>query len=402
MKTACILAATLAATVLAQEPPTVGNVWQRVSPAEANMDASKLDEALSYADGRGGSETWCVSVHRDGKLVADKYWDKTGPSGDSEAGSEVDEFTPLVVWSTSKAVTATVVGIAEMAGLLNTDDRASDYIEEWKGSESEEVLVDMLMRHDSGRYYDGVTDFVLSQLQDSQTDFAVNMPITPLCPLRNCPQQHVPGSKYQYNQMGIQNLHRVLQTATGEADVNKYATDQLFTKLSMESRAYYQERSVASPYLDALPSENTDPLLYGGIHMSCKDLARFGQLWLNRGQWNGTEIFTDDFYEKALSGAPNGRAGRSYHWGGGPNHRAGGMGGQFVSFNPEKNVVITRIGGAIGATWNAGQFVNMVMDSLLDGPGSYTREADEIANKMPAEEGQWAEVLRSGDFSGAV
>jgi CubicO group peptidase (beta-lactamase class C family) len=398
MKTFGIAAALSLAlsAVQAQAPPTVEEVWQQVTPAEANMDADKLDAAIANAAGRLGSETFCVSVHRDGKLVADRYWRKTGPVGDSEAGTDVDEFTPLVTWSTSKAITHTVVGIAEKAGLLSTDDLASDYIEEWKGTDSEDVLVDMLMRHDSGRYYDLITDFVVSQFQESQTDFAVNMPVTPLCPLRGCPQQHAPGALYQYNQMGIQNLHRVLQRATGEQDINKYATEQLFNKLSMESRAYFMERSVITPFFDELPSENTDPLLYGGAHMSCKDLARFGQLWLNRGQWNGTEVFTEEFYEKALSQAPNGRAGRSYHWGGGPNHRANGLGGQFVSFNPEKNLVITRIGGMLGATFNAGQLVNDVMDSLLDGPGSYTREEDERLNPMPEEDEQFKNFLNGG------
>ena len=392
MKTFVVAALSLALTA-AQAPPTVEDVWARVTPAEANMDASKLDAALANAgNGLVASETYCVSVHRDGKLVADQYWQKTGPVGDSDADTDVDEFTPLVVWSTSKAVTHTMVGIAEKAGLLSTDDKASDYIEEWKGTDSEEVLVDMLMRHDSGRYYDLITDFVLSQFQESQTDFAVNMPITPLCP-RGCPQQHAPGSTYAYNQMGIQNLHRVLQRATGEENFNKYATEQLFSKLSMESQAYFMERSVGTPFIDAIPSENTDPLLYGGVHMSCKDLARFGQLWLNRGQWNGTEIFTDEFYEKALRSAPAGRAGRSYHWGGGPNHRAEGLGGQFVSFNPEKNLVITRIGGMLGTTFSAGQLVNDVMDSLLDGYGSYTREEDERLNAMPVEEEEFKQFL---------
>ena len=150
------------------EPPTIGNVWSRVSPAEANMDADLLDEAMSYPGrpGAQGSETYCVSVHRDGKLVADRYFKKRGQVGDTDGDLDVDEFTPLVVWSTSKAVTHTIVGIAEKAGLLKTTDQASDYIMEWKRSNSSEVLVDMLMRMDSGRYYDPVTDFVLSQFED--------------------------------------------------------------------------------------------------------------------------------------------------------------------------------------------------------------------------------------------
>jgi CubicO group peptidase (beta-lactamase class C family) len=199
--------------------------------------------------------------------------------------------------------------------------------------------------------------------------------------------------------MALQNLHRVLQVATGEDDINKYATVELFNKLGFESRAYFMERSVLTPYFPDLASENTDPIMYGGAHMSCKDLARFGQLWLNQGRWNGTDIFDASFYEKALmrpdrDDPDSGRAGRSYHWKSSPNIRAGGMGGQFVSFNPEKNLVITRIGGPVGLTWDRNTFIDMVMDSLLDGPGSYSREADEEAD--PVEEDRFAEMISAG------
>jgi CubicO group peptidase (beta-lactamase class C family) len=416
MKTFYVAAALALSAVHAQV--TVEEVWAKVTPLEANMDANKLYTAIENAgipklngvpidnlpEKVTGSETYCVSVHRDGKLVAERYWRKNGAVGDSGPGVDTDEFTPLIIWSASKAVTHTLVGIAEKDGLLNTEDKASKYISEWNTLRhpSQDVLVDMLMRHDSGRYYDLITDFVTSQFQPSQTEFAINMPKTPLCPLRNCAQQHEPGSLYQYNQMGIQNLHRVLQRATGEEDINKYATVELFNKLSMESRAYFMERSVITPLIPEIPnpdptlppiqipSENTDPLMYGGGHMSCKDLARFGQLWLNRGQWNGTEVFTDEFYEKALRRAPEGRAGRSYHWGGGPNHKAEGLGKQFVTFNPEKNLIITRIGGMLGTFFDVGELVNGVMDSLLDGPGSYTADSLEPS---PVEEEQFVQLL---------
>jgi CubicO group peptidase (beta-lactamase class C family) len=199
MKTFGVAAALCMALSAVEAQVTIEDVWTKVTPAEANMDADKLNFAFERAaTGNVGSETYCVSVHRDGKLVQERYWRKTGPVGDSGAGVDVDEFTPLILFSASKAVTHTLLAIAEKEGLLSTEDKASKYIAEWSTPlhPSANVIVDMLMRHDSGRYYDFVTDFVVSQLQDSQTDFAINMPITPLCPLRNCAQQHAPGTHY--------------------------------------------------------------------------------------------------------------------------------------------------------------------------------------------------------------
>ena len=51
--------------------------------------------------------------------------------------------------------------------------------------------------------------------------------------------------------------------------------------------------------IDVLPSENKDPLMYGGLNIACRDLARFGQLWLQRGVWSGERIIEDAFYEQA-------------------------------------------------------------------------------------------------------
>jgi CubicO group peptidase (beta-lactamase class C family) len=158
--------------------------WSTASPEEQNIDQAKLNEAIEYAmSRRGGSKSHCVSVHRNGLLVGEAYADDTQLT-DSH-----------IVWSTSKAVTSTLVGIAEKAGSLDAMDAASVYIPEWNttfGSplqpDTRGILVDMLLRHDSGRYYDGITDFVRPQLQPSQTDFAIGLR-----------QQHEPGTKYQYN-----------------------------------------------------------------------------------------------------------------------------------------------------------------------------------------------------------
>ncbi len=52
----------------------------------------------------------------------------------------------------------------------------------------------------------------------------------------------------------------------------------------------------------------------------------------------------------------------------------------------------------IGETFSAGQLIQDVMDSLLDGPGSYTREEDDRVNPYPVEEEQFIEFLTKGYF----
>jgi CubicO group peptidase (beta-lactamase class C family) len=80
----------------------------------------------------------------------------------------------------------------------------------------------------------------------------------------------------------------------------------------------------------------------GGVTTSCRDLARFGQLWLHRGRWGSggggsapqQEVFTEAFYQTAMTPNPRGSGSRRYHWGvNGDMHRATGMGDQFVAYD---------------------------------------------------------------------
>ena len=99
-----------------------------------------------------------------------------------------------------------------------------------------------------------------------------------------------------------------------------------------------------------------------GLHLSTRDAARFGQLFLQNGQWNGQQLVPADWVEVSTT-AKNGGAGdgtgsygyqwwtRTYHSGGydtytPPYGRVGytvyyalGHGGQFIFVVPELDLV---------------------------------------------------------------
>ena len=85
-----------------------GASWEARAPVEAGMDAARLEEALEYAGGALGGASRCVSVHRHGYLVAERYY-------------EGDAASRHITWSTSKAAAATLVGAAERLGQLRHD-----------------------------------------------------------------------------------------------------------------------------------------------------------------------------------------------------------------------------------------------------------------------------------------
>jgi len=311
-----------------------GRNWIRQSPDQAGFDAAKLKAAVDYAT--KGIETHCVSIHRNGYLVADKY----------AAGQGYNKTN--IIWSVSKAWMATLMGVAERDGKVSTNDLMTKYVPEWNKADTKDIKVDHIMRHCSGRYYDAVADFVTPQTQTDQTAYSIKLP-----------QQHAPGTKDQYNQMAYQTLQQVFEKATGTMVIDRTKTE-LFQPLQFESASFWQEKG----FFTGVPQKH--PLIYGGMTTSCPDLARFGHLWLNHGNWSGRVVFTEAFFQKALSQPqfPFGPGRRYGNWGGGPSHKSEGLGRQIVVFNPTNGIVLTRVGSEATTQFNPGQFIDLVMAAV--------------------------------------
>jgi len=340
-----------------------GATWPTSTPEAQGFDPVKLQAAFDYAErggGQGLSQTFCVGVYRNGYKVKQTNF----------VGNDTSAW---ILWSVTKAVTHTLLGIAERDGLLKTEDFAVNRgITEWLTTNAINVTIDQLQRHDSGRWYDFITDFIRVQEQESQTQFSIDLP-----------QQHPPMTHYQYGQCSIQNLERILTHITGQT-VSEYAARELWQVLGFESDSYWQNWQVGDRTFI------TDPLMYMGQWTHCNDLARVGALWLNKGMWGNTTVFNEDYWTKALIDHPDGRPGSRYHWGGPPNHRANGLGDQLVTFNLDENLVIARLGDPFQISFSGSEFINMVLASLIsddDDDDDIVRDENANDNEgMPEEE----------------
>ena len=158
---------------------------------------------------------------------------------------------------------------------------------------------------------------------------------------------------------------QVLTEASGTS-VPELTRRELWAPLEFESDTFWWSEGFEWPPGSGETGPPTDPIVYGGMTTSCRDLARFCHLWLQRGEWaDGHRVFTDEFYEIGIN--PPDRGGSRYHWSGPPNHSAGGAFGQFCSFNPENGLVMTRLGGTDGpGPFSQARFTELVMDALSD------------------------------------
>ncbi|WP_235498099.1 serine hydrolase [Frankia sp. R43] len=230
-----------------------------MDPAEVGLDPAKLDEIADTAE-RGKST--CLLVSRNGKIAGEWYFRGSTPS------------TPSAVYSVTKSLTSTLVGIAQDDGDLRLDDSAATWIPQWKGTESEAVTIRDLVSNDSGRQWSLKIDYQDLIRAPDKTAYAVALP-----------QEKAPGQVWAYNNSAVQTLEEVLRTATGE-EVTDFARERLFEPLGMDDSRMTTDAA-----------GNT--LTFMGLQSTCRDIARLGYLMLAHGNWNGEQIVSGDWVDAA-------------------------------------------------------------------------------------------------------
>jgi CubicO group peptidase (beta-lactamase class C family) len=239
-----------------------GTEWARADATEMGFDQAELDALAAQAEQAASN---CLLVTRQGKIVGEWYWRGTNAAASQE------------VFSATKSYASTLVGIAQDEGLLDIDDPASDYIDAWAGTDSQDVTIANLLSNDSGRQWDGAIDY-------TQLPFAPDMDALAVGLTQTSP----PGTTWAYNNAAIQTLDVVLRAATG-VDTAKYAEDKLLGPIGMEHSRLTMDRV-----------GNTRPFM--GLQSTCEDMARFGYLFLRDGEWDGTQVVPSDWVAAATGG----------------------------------------------------------------------------------------------------
>jgi CubicO group peptidase (beta-lactamase class C family) len=325
-------------------------------PEELGFDGEVLERLADEAEAAGST---CLLVARDGVVAGEWYWNDGAPD------------KPQEVFSVTKSVTSTLVGLAQADGDLDLADRAAAYVPEWKGTPSRKVTVRHLLSNDSGRFWSPETDYQeLLEAQD-RTTYAVGLE-----------QAAPPGTVWAYNNAAIQTLDRVIRNATGAA-TDVYAQERLFGPLGMTSTRMTPDASRKSTQV------------FFGMQSTCPDLARFGQLFEQGGEWEGDQLLPPEWVEDAVGrssqelnaaygllwwvnrtgpqrapvdsanpGLPPGVSGVGQLVPGAPEdmYAALGFGGQVVLVDPGSGTVVVRL-GTLGTGADAGAEAYKVADA---------------------------------------
>lgn len=217
-------------------------------------------EAIATRAANAGAT--CLVARRDGRLVGEWYWQGR------------DATTASIGFSTMKAVSATLIGIAQRKGLLSLDQPAADFITEWQGTPSSSVTIRQLLSMTSGREVRPGDQLALA-INPDPTTYAVNLG-----------QSSPPGTVWRNSDSAVQTLARVLTRATGHP-VRSFAQQELLRPLGMDSTTLRPDAS-------------------GGVNMAfiylttCRDLSALVQLYVNGGIWNDQKILSQEFLQQAL------------------------------------------------------------------------------------------------------
>jgi CubicO group peptidase (beta-lactamase class C family) len=242
-----------------------------VTPADPALRAA-LDLAFAEPDPAHPRLTKAVVVLHDGQLIAERYAPGYGPE------------TPIWVHSVTKSVTQALIGILVRQGQLHPEQAAP--IAAWASSADARhtVTIDQLLRMDSGLPFDETSGpaNAATHMWFREADTAAYAARTPLA--------HAPGTAWGYSNLGYALLSRLIGHATGgtAASTGAFVRSELFAPLGMHH--------------SVIETDASGTLLGSGfMYSSARDLARFGQLYLDDGVVAGKRVLPEGWAAYAHS-----------------------------------------------------------------------------------------------------
>ena len=306
--------------------------WQLVasaSPEPPDVDLKSLNEALDRAfqeeDPSTPKRTRAVVVVQDGWVIAERY------------AMTIEPNMPLIGWSMSKSITHALVGMAIQKGHLKLNSAPT--VPEWSEPKDprQKITLDQLLRMNSGLAFEestGTLNSDLVQMLTQEADMAQFAASKPLVKR--------PGKKWKYSSGTTNILSRILRDAIGnDQSYWSFPAKQLFEPLSMTTAVLESDSSgtfVASSLVWA----------------SGRDWARFGQLYLDDGRWNGQQLLPPHWVKHARTPSRGSKGGYGAHWWlsrrkGRPDlpnnsFSAEGYQGQLLLVAPSHRAVVVRLG----------------------------------------------------------
>ena len=247
-------------------PPLVTNDWETVTPAQLEWDEAKTEDLFDYL---ASKKTKGFMVLKDGRVVVEKYFNGH------------NQNAKWTWFSAAKSLTASFVGIAQDEGILDINNKTSDYLgANWSLLSSEKQDLITVKNHLS----------MSTGLTDHTGDF-----IPWICTLPICMDYTADaGTRWAYHQGAFMLLQEMISKNAGMS-FQAYCKAKIADKIGMDGHW-------------------TSQLGLNIYNSNTRDMARFGLLMQNKGDWNGTKIVSETYFNEMTNTSQELNKAYGYCW----------------------------------------------------------------------------------------
>jgi CubicO group peptidase (beta-lactamase class C family) len=288
----------------------------RSSPVEQRVDPAGILAFLDALDARPDIELHSFMLLRHGHVVAEGWW------------RPYSAERPHLLYSLSKSFTSTAAAFAAAEGLLRLDDTVISHFPELDADITDPGSRAMRIRHIAA----------MASGHEEET-WGRAMALDPREPVRGfllIPPDRPPGTVFAYNQPCTYTLATIVQRQAG-MPLTRYLRPRLFDPLGIGQVGW-----------QAYPPGREQG--FTGLHARTEDVAKLGQLYLQRGRWDGAQLLSEEWVAEATSKHidnaaqqtnPDWRQGYGFQfWMSRHGYRGDGAFGQFCVVLPEQDAVV--------------------------------------------------------------
>ena len=348
------------------------NALPRADTPEAQGVSSTAVLAFVDASEQNKFDLHSLMLVRHGQIVAEGWWTPYAPRH------------PHMLYSLSKSFTATAAGLAIAEGRFSLDDSVLSFFPDDVPATISDNLAALRMRHllsMSTGHAEDTTGFLRDAPDGNWVKAFLARPI-----------EHEPGTHFVYNSGATYMVSAIVQKVTGSR-VLDYLRPRLFEPLGIQN-----------PTWEACP-RGADVGGWG-LSVTTEDIAKFGQLYLQKGMCNGQRVLPEAWIEEATAAqVSNGDPAKDSDWTQGYGYqfwrsrhnayRGDGAFGQYCIVFPEHDAVLAVTAG----TSDMQAVLNLVWQHLLpamntaeplpENPAAREQLSRRLAGlKLPAPHGQ--------------
>jgi len=249
--------------------------------SEFTYDPQKLPETFTYRDNENSVDefltrrsTTALLVIKDNKITFEDYYLGT---------KNTDK---RISWSMAKSFVVMLFGMQVDAGKIDIEKPVSFYLPEMKGSGYEHVKVKHVLQMSSGvQWNEDYLDFN-SDINKMGRMLAIGGSLDDMS--TELKEGSTPGEIFHYVSIDTHVIGMIVRRVSGKSLVDLLQTN-IWNKLGMENDA------------DWITDSQGAAFALGGLNVSTKDYARFGQLMLNNGNWHGEQLVSENWISEAIT-----------------------------------------------------------------------------------------------------